>query len=170
MMEIRTSRPVTVSLSRANAEFNRWLEENGYAQVFDKRGHEWQLQSRLELLPHPINVSGSWFRLLAQISCSISAESLLKTGILDKDNDARLLEMFGDARLAVQLERVLHEGDSLEKLRDSRRERLGRIREFLRGKDFSDNFRASVGRWVNQNRLMTYRLTELVQNKINLDV
>lgn len=170
MMEIRTRRPVTVSLATANAEFNRWLEENGYARIVDRVGHEWQIECRLELLPHPINASGSWFRLLAQISCTISAESLLRAGILDKDNDARLIQMFGDEKMSMQLERVLHEGDSLEKARDAHRERLGKIREFLRQKDFSATFRNKVGQWVNQSRLMTYRLTEQGQNKINLEV
>ena len=170
MMETRTSRPVTVSLSSANAEFNRWLEENDYARIFDQRGHAWQLETRLDLLPHPINVSGSWFRLIAHISCTISAESLVETGILDKDKDARLIQMVGKERYSVRLERVLHEGESVEKLREIRRERLGRIREFLRGKDFSETFRATVGRWINQSRLMTYRLAEDSQNKLNLEV
>jgi hypothetical protein len=170
MMETRTSRPVTVSLSSANREFNRWLQENGYARVVDKRGHAWQLESRIELLPHPINLSGSWYRLIVDISCSISAESLTRADVLNVKSDARLLSLFGSQILSMRSERILHECDSVEKLRNERRERVARVREFLLGKDFSENFRACVGRWVNGSRMMTYRLTEADQNKINLEV
>jgi len=167
--EHRPRAPAVGSLTSANAEFNRWLNENCHTQLPDALGQIWTSTPSVQILPDPVNKHASIHRLQFDIKTQISRHILLACAVLDMSKDQRLLSLLDDSIITVVYQRPAFETDLAYKLKAQAAEDLIKIRKGILNVNLSDLYRAVVGRWVNSRFHMTYPAITSPQIKINLE-
>lgn len=168
--EYRPRKPVVSTLTSANREFQRWLEQNAHKDYTDAIGLVWIVELQHQVFPDPVNRHSSLHRLSFQIQSEIDKKRLLEHGVLDPSKDQRLLELMDDSTITFVYQRPVFETDTLDKVRTQVLDDLVKIRHGLAAVNLSETYRKVIGRYVNSRFAMTYPRAAVPQIKIDLEV
>ncbi|MDQ3235227.1 MAG: hypothetical protein M3Q07_25745 [Pseudobdellovibrionaceae bacterium] len=165
-----TRRPVIASVASADAEFNHWVERQGYREFKDANGGIWQLHMKLRQLPHPHDTQASLYRLQIDLKCELDTRHLVEVGAYDSKEDERLLLRLGTDRVPVEMKSRIMETPSIENLRGELVDELDRIRKSLEKIDLNSMRKRVIGQWVDRKQLFGSRIPSSSADKIDLDV
>lgn len=168
--EYRPRKPVVSTLTSANAEFQRWLDQNTHKDHVDALGLVWTVTAQHQVFPDPVNRHASRHRLSFEIKTEISRKILLERGVLDPSKDQRLLGLMDDSTITFLYQRPVFETDTIDKVRAQVLEDLVKIRAGLASVNLSGIYRRVVGRFVNSRFAMTHPPVSARQIKIDLEV
>jgi len=144
------TRPVISSLSTSEREIRAWIAENNIDQIIDGDGQQWQLQVAVLQKPSPADLHAGIWEVVFKLSAEIAAAEFVKTGVLDAEKDARLLDLIGDRAVCLKMRPVTRVANSLE---EARVEFIGAALE-LRKKIQSSSLiavkRGLIARWIDR--------------------
>ncbi|WP_141736067.1 hypothetical protein [Oligoflexus tunisiensis] len=165
-----TRRPVIPSVASADAEFNHWVERQGLRDFRDANGGLWQLQLKLQQLPHPQDTQATLYRLQIGLSCVLHTRHLVEVSAYDSADDARLLQLLGEDQVPVEMKSRLFENVSLENLRGQLADELLRMRKSLEKVDLNSMRKRVIGQWIDRKQRFGSRIPSSSADKIDLDV
>jgi hypothetical protein len=165
-----TRRPVIASVASATAEFNHWVEQKAPKDFKDANGGVWQLQLKLQQLPHPQDTQATLHRLNIGLNCELGARHLVEVGAYDEVEDQRLLQLLEEDRIPVAMKNRIMENTSLENLRMELADELLRVRKSLEKMDLNRMRRRVIGQWIDRKQLFGSRIPSSSADKIDLDV
>jgi hypothetical protein len=165
-----TKRPVIASVASADAEFNHWVERQGYQEFKDANGGVWQLQMKLQQLPHPHDTQAALYRLTIGLNCILDVRHLVEVGAYDSKDDERLLQKLGTDRVPVAMKSRIMETPSVENLRGELVDELHRMRKSLEKIDLNSMRKRVIGQWIDRKQLFGSRIPSSSADKIDLDV
>jgi hypothetical protein len=163
-------RPVIPSVASADAEFNHWVERQGWQDFRDANGGLWQLELKLQQLPHPQDTQATLYRLQIGLHCVLNVRHLVEVAAFDAIDDARLLQMLDEDQVPVAMKSRVLENVSLETLRGELADDLHRLRKSLEKVDLNSMRKRVIGQWIDRKQRFGSRIPSSSADKIDLDV
>ena len=151
--DLPPTRAVVKSQLAAEREAKTWSDQKLIKEVTDLEGSRWKITIRREE-DYLHNRAQKPFGYIANISLLFTANraSLLEHNILNQDEDFRLLELFGDHSLPIELKAYALEGTDQRSLDEEIRARLDSLAKDMPQKDLRALKRKFVADWVDQSR------------------
>ncbi|MGE0172820.1 MAG: hypothetical protein AB7T49_08545 [Oligoflexales bacterium] len=149
--------PVISSMLRAENEFRGWLTANDYGSIKDASGLPWTLTIDCVQIPDETGPTRSKWQIKLQLTTSLDAKALQDTRVLDRDKDERLLTLFGDEKIDINIQPLYFLAKNLE---DSRRlvaQKVQSLRVHFESQDFYAIKKSLVERRVDDGNLFCQR-------------
>ena len=150
-------RPVITTLAGATAFLENWLKENRYHEIKDAAGVKWSLKVGADQVPHPLDTQGSLWKVAINIVTNVTAKSLVDTGTLCKESDARLVGLLGSKVVPIEMKAWKFEAESVEKVRAILAEELPKLRERFGGNELHDIKRQIAGDLLDRSCLFGFQ-------------
>jgi hypothetical protein len=141
-------KPVVMSKASAQAEWDEWLAQNIYDFVRDGDGMDWRLIMQFDQLPSELDRhQGRWVATL-KFGLDTPVKTLIDTGTLDVEADARLIELLGDSLVPLRMRQMTYEAASENEMRETMSRVLPELRDNFRKTSLHLIKRDLIGRWV----------------------
>lgn len=165
-----TRRPVIASVASADVEFNHWVERQAFQDMKDASGGVWQLQMRVQQIPHPNDTQASLHRLQLGLCCELNIRHLVEVGAYDARDDERLLQLLGTDQVPVEMKSRVLENSSVDMLRGQLADELLSMRKSLEKVNLNGMRRRVIAQWIDRKQLFGKRFPAASVEKIDLDV
>jgi hypothetical protein len=143
------TKPLIKSLASAQAEWDEWLAQNLYDFIRDGDGMDWRLIMKFDQLPSELDRhQGKWVATL-RFGIDVPVKTLVDTGTLDREADARLIKLLGDSLVPLRMRQLTYETSSENEMREMMSRVLPELRENFRKTSLHQVKRDLVGRWLD---------------------
>ncbi len=146
-------RPVTLSLSAALAEVDRWARENLFDTLVDGDGLSWRLTMSSEERPARQEPRTLEVEVRFLLRAEAEAETFVATGTLDRQADARLIGLLEDVTVPLAMKPIVRTASGYEAARRLVRDELPRLKSRIAGSSLHEVKRALIGRFVDERCL-----------------
>jgi hypothetical protein len=151
-LDIRPRGPVVPSQLSAHHLIEKWVRENDFSSLKDGDGIAWDLELVGKEIPDPDNPYGLIWEISVVLKADIAIDELLATGVLDKQKDARMLDLLGAKKIPFVMKPRVLIGKSDEEVRKLVIDALPILRRDLGQVKLQEIKRKLLGRWLDASR------------------
>jgi hypothetical protein len=110
---------------------------------------DWRLVMQFDQLPSELDRhQGRWVATL-KFGLDTPVKTLIDTGTLDVEADARLIELIGDSLVPLRMRQMTYEAASENEMRETMSRVLPELRDNFRKTSLHQIKRDLIGRWVD---------------------
>lgn len=156
--DLPPTRAVVKSQLAATMEAQAWFDHKLIKEVRDLDGSRWKIKiKREEDYLHGKELKP--FGFIVQISLLFLADraSLLESNVLNAAEDFRLIELFGEHSIPIELKAYSLEGTDQRRLEEEVKARVDLLAKEMPQKDLRALKRKFVADWIDQSRQFQYK-------------
>ncbi len=137
------------------SQFKSWLSANSQRRLEDALGHLWLVELNYLELPHPHEIHGGIWDIQLSAATSFNKNSLVSTGALNVESDARLIKLIGDDSISLTLGPSRFTAETADQARSYLGDALLYFEITLKNQNIVDVVRQKVGEWVDRKCLFS---------------